>query len=210
MTIQYPRFDMKRLLYIGSLLVICSLNMHTRAAAAEKSFLDDIQKSSDTFDTRAVALDRLVTADTVPAREEYATGNFRVLSRKKIIGRYTCSSCHTSKAVKVNQALELTHGDISINHGQEAQALSCSDCHHLEERDFLEDKRGRKIDFDDSYQLCGQCHFRQKRDWIGGAHGKRVMNWAGERVIYNCTTCHNPHSPKFKKRFPATYSVPLD
>ncbi len=54
--------------------------------------------------------------------------------------------------------------------------------------------RGQKIDFDHSYQLCGQCHFRQKRDWLGGAHGKRETYWAGERVVRNCTSCHNPHS----------------
>ena len=41
-------------------------------------------------------------------------------------------------------------------------------------------------------------------------HGKRVSNWAGERVVFNCATCHDPHSPRFEKRFPATYSVPLD
>jgi predicted CXXCH cytochrome family protein len=28
--------------------------------------------------------------------------------------------------------------------------------------------------------------------------------------VFNCTTCHNPHSPRFEKRFPATYSVPID
>jgi predicted CXXCH cytochrome family protein len=22
----------------------------------------------------------------------------------------------------------------------------------------------------------------------------------------NCVSCHNPHSPRFEKRFPATYS----
>jgi predicted CXXCH cytochrome family protein len=25
-------------------------------------------------------------------------------------------------------------------------------------------------------------------------------------VIFNCTTCHDPHSPRFEKRFPVTYS----
>jgi formate-dependent nitrite reductase cytochrome c552 subunit len=29
-------------------------------------------------------------------------------------------------------------------------------------------------------------------------------------VVYNCASCHNPHSPRFEKRFPATYSVPLN
>ncbi len=166
--------------------------------------------SNETFDNRSVPVDKQVIQESVLAKEENQDGPFRVLTRKKMIGRYKCSSCHTAKPVTANSALELTHGDIAIEHGREGQALSCIDCHHLEERDFLEDKKGRKIDFDHSYQLCGQCHFRQKRDWLGGAHGKRVANWGGERVVFNCTTCHNPHSPRFKKRFPATYSVPLD
>ena len=155
--------------------------------------------STEKFDNRGVAVDKQVIQQSVLAREENQDGPFRVLARKKMIERYKCSSCHTEKEVTVNQGLELTHGDVAIEHGREGQALSCIDCHHQDDRDFLEDKKGKKIDFDHSYQLCGQCHFRQKRDWLGGAHGKRVANWAGERVVYNCTTCHNPHSPRFAK-----------
>ncbi|MGB5884125.1 MAG: hypothetical protein WBG28_08515, partial [Desulfobulbales bacterium] len=72
------------------------------------------------------------------------------------------------------------------------------------------DMEGKQIDFDHSYLLCGQCHFRPKRDWLGGAHGKRVTYWAGKRVVMNCTSCHNPHSPAFKTKMPETYSLPLD
>ena len=188
----------------------CLIGITGQAHASEKSFLDEVNMSNEKFDNRSVPVDKQVIQESVLAKEENQDGSFRVLARKKMIGRYKCSSCHTDKAVTVNQGLELTHGDIAIEHGREGQALSCIDCHHPEKRDFLEDKKGRKIDFDHSYQLCGQCHFRQKRDWLGGAHGKRVANWAGDRVVFNCTTCHNPHSPRFEKRFPATYSVPLD
>lgn len=201
---------MIRILYVYSLFMLFVFGCAVQASASEKSFLDEIKKSNEKFDNRSVVLDKHVVEETVLAKDQYQGGSFRVLARKKKIGRYKCSSCHTDKPVTVNQGLELTHGDISLEHGQDGQALSCIDCHHLEERNFLEDKKGRKIDFDHSYQLCGQCHFRQKRDWLGGAHGKRVTNWAGERVVYNCATCHDPHSPRFKKRFPATYSVPLD
>ncbi len=201
---------MTRILYVYSLLLLCTVGFILQANASEKSFLDEVKKSDKKFDNRSVPLDKQVIQESVLAKEKYQGGSFRVLARKKIIGRYKCSSCHTAKPVTVNQGLELTHGDVSLKHGEEGQALDCVDCHHLEDRDFLEDKKGRKIDFDHSYQLCGQCHFRQKRDWLGGAHGKRVSNWAGDRVVYNCATCHNPHSPRFKKRYPATYSVPLD
>ncbi|SDP50024.1 hypothetical protein SAMN05660330_02970 [Desulforhopalus singaporensis] len=181
-----------------------------RARASESSFLDEVKKSTARFDNRSVPLVKEVTEDTVLSHEKYQGGSFRVLARKKNIERYQCSNCHNDKPVTVNRGAELTHGDIVLNHGSAERGLVCIDCHSPEQRDYLEDKKGRKIDFDHSYDLCGQCHFRQKRDWIGGAHGKRVVNWAGDRVVYNCTTCHDPHSPRFEKRFPATYSVPLD
>ena len=191
-------------------ILLFSVGYGVALRASEKSFLDEIKQVDKEFDNRAVPLDQYVTEDTVLSKEEYQGGSFRVLARKNLINRYKCSSCHNDKPVAVNLGLELTHGDVKLDHGIDGQALTCIDCHHPEERDFLEDKKGRKIDFDHSYQLCGQCHFRQKRDWVGGAHGKRVDNWAGDRVIFNCTSCHNPHSPRFEKRFPATYSVPID
>lgn len=179
-------------------------------ASGEAGLRQRLENAEAPFDGRAVPLARQVSEQTVVAQEEYQGGQFKVLARKPEIERFRCSSCHNGKPVAASHGRELSHGTIRLNHGQEAQALGCIDCHHPEERDYLEDKKGRKIDFDHVYQLCGQCHFRQKRDWLAGAHGKRVANWAGERVIYNCTTCHNPHSPRFAKRFPATYSVPLD
>ncbi len=191
-------------------LLLCIAGSHLQGAASEKSIVDEIKAAEDRFDNRSVPLVKQVVDETVLAREEYQGGSFRVLARKAQVERYPCSSCHTDKVVTARQGLELTHGNIFLEHGGEGRGLSCIDCHHPEERDYLEDKKGRKIDFDHSYQLCGQCHFRQKRDWLGGAHGKRVANWAGERTIYNCTTCHDPHSPLFDKRFPATYSVELD
>lgn len=179
-------------------------------AASDTSFLTAIKENEEPFIDRSVKQVQSVIQETVLAKEQYQGGSFRVLARKKEIERYKCSSCHTDKKVQVNNGRELTHGNVLINHGQEGSELSCIDCHHPADRDYLEDKKGRKIDFDHSYQLCGQCHFRQKRDWIGGAHGKRVGYWAGDRVVYNCASCHDPHSPRFEKRFPATYSVPLN
>jgi hypothetical protein len=195
---------------ISVLLMILLLGDSTVAVASETSFLEKVKGIDEQFDSRSVKQVLPVTQKTVLAKDEYQGGFFRVLARKQAIERYKCSSCHTNKPVLVNQGLELTHGNVVINHGQEGSELSCIDCHHRDDRDYLEDKKGRKIDFDHSYQLCGQCHFRQKRDWSGGAHGKRVSNWAGDRVVYNCASCHDPHSPRFEKRFPATYSVPLN
>jgi len=196
-------------------LIIASLflmiySIASKAAASESAFIDTVKNSDASFDEHSVTQVQPVIDKTVLAKEQYQGGSFRVLARKQEIERYKCTSCHTGKNVLVNNAQELTHGDVIINHGKEGNELGCIDCHHPEDRDFLEDKKGRKIDFDHSYQLCGQCHFRQKRDWLGGAHGKRVSYWAGDRVVYNCASCHDPHSPRFEKRFPATYSVPLN
>jgi hypothetical protein len=200
----------RELLCFSVLLLTLVLGNAGYVSASETSFLDEIKGSDEPFDNRSVAQVLPVTEKTVLAKEQYQGGSFRVLARKQSIERYKCSSCHGDKPVLAKSGLELTHGNILLNHGQEGRALDCIDCHHPEDRDFLEDKKGRKIDFDHSYQLCGQCHFRQKRDWLGGAHGKRVSNWAGDRVVFNCATCHDPHSPRFEKRFPATYSVQLD
>lgn len=209
---------MKRLTKLGpgslatGLLLVLLLLRSDWGAASGPSFQDTIRNGDAPFDSQSVRQVLPVSQPTVLAREEYQGGTFRVLARKQAIERYRCSSCHVvngGKEVRGKNALALTHGNVVVNHGQEGNALACIDCHHPEDREALEDKKGRKIDFDHSYQLCGQCHFRQKRDWLGGAHGKRVTNWAGDRVVYNCTTCHNPHSPRFEKRFPVIYSVPL-
>ena len=180
------------------------------SAASEGSVLDRIGIATAPYDNSAVDSVQPITEETVAAKERNQGGTFKILARKKNIERYPCSSCHNGKPVAARDGEALTHGSVSIDHGREGSSLSCIDCHYRDDKDFLEDKKGQKIDFDHSYLLCGQCHFRQKRDWLGGAHGKRVTYWAGARVVYNCTTCHNPHAPRFAKRFPATYSPPSE
>ncbi len=172
--------------------------------------LERIKHATTPYDDTQIESVFPITQKSVTSMVQYQGGSFQVLSRKPYIERFQCSKCHNDTFVKAKNATALTHGNVTINHGNTDNELTCGDCHHDDKRDFLQDKKGREIDFDHSYQLCGKCHFRQKRDWIGGAHGKRVTYWAGERVIRNCATCHNPHSPKFAKRFPATYSEPLD
>ncbi len=146
---------------------------------------------------------------SVLVTERYQGGRFRTETRKDKIQRFSCSQCHNNKPVRVAKAAEIAHGEIVLNHGSEARPLSCYTCHKKDERDFLVTEQGTKIDMDHSYQMCGQCHFRQKKDWVGGAHGKRISYWAGQRVVKNCTGCHDPHSPRFKKRWPVVYSPPL-
>jgi len=78
----------------------------------------------------------------------------------------------------------------------------CLQCHAPEERNSLTLMTGETLSFDASWQLCGQCHYQPQKDWAFGAHGKRLDNWQGERELYNCTHCHDPHSPAIKPRAP--------
>jgi hypothetical protein len=168
-----------------------------------------IKDADQPFDSMEIDTVYKLPVKTVLAKESYNGKSFRVLARKDFITRFRCSVCHTEKVARVNNGVLFTHSDIIINHGRGENSLKCIDCHDANKRDFLTDMQGRQIDFDHSYQLCGQCHFRPKRDWIGGAHGKRETYWAGERVVRNCTSCHNPHSPAFSTKMPETYSLPL-
>jgi len=149
-----------------------------------------------------------LTDSTVMVKERYQGGRFLTETRKDKMTRFTCSKCHNNKNVTIVRAAEMAHGDITLVHGGGTKPLSCFTCHSKDERDFLETETGIKVDMDHSYQMCGQCHFRQKKDWVGGAHGKRVYYWAGERVVKNCASCHDPHAPRFEKRWPKTYSPP--
>jgi hypothetical protein len=147
--------------------------------------------------------------DVVLVQTRYQGGRFWTESRKNKIERFKCSQCHNNKRVNQVKAAEIAHGEIILKHGAEDKPLSCYTCHKKDARDFLVTEAGTEIDMDHSYQMCGQCHFRQKKDWAGGAHGKRIAHWAGQRVVKNCTSCHDPHSPHFEKRWPKIYSRPL-
>jgi formate-dependent nitrite reductase cytochrome c552 subunit len=177
--------------------------------ATDGGVMDRIKKAVVPVKTREI--DDLVTylpEDAILADEEYQGGQFWTESRKDKINRFKCSSCHNDEKITVRNAAEMAHGDISLAHGAADKPLNCYTCHNKMYMDFLKSEKNSKIDMDRSYKLCGQCHFRQKKDWIGGAHGKRIGCWAGERVIMNCTSCHDPHSPRFKERWPETYSSP--
>lgn len=151
-----------------------------------------------------------ISEKTVLVSTRYQAFPFLTETRKDKLERFKCSQCHNGKDVSIAKAADMAHGDISLVHGSKDKSLSCFTCHKKDALDFLVSEKGVKVDYDHSYQMCGQCHFRQKKDWVGGAHGKRVSYWAGTRVVKNCTFCHDPHSPRFAKRWPKTYSLPLD
>ena len=147
--------------------------------------------------------------DTPPAPTDPATFSgytqappFKVVPQKDKLTFYPCSQCH--KFIPPNpqpRKLEGAPHPAALQHGN--GRIWCLNCHLIDDRDFLHTVRDQKVDFDESYLLCGQCHFNRQKDWYLGGHGKRVYNWQGERMIYSCTHCHDPHDPVTKPREPS-------
>jgi len=179
------------------------------AYSGKGGVVQTIKNATAPFDNRKIESVPPASQRTVVAKVKDQAGLFRVETRKDKIERFKCSQCHNNQTVTIANAVATSHGDINLIHGEKYKPLACFTCHDKENRDLLVIEKGTKVDMDHSYQLCGQCHFRQKKDWIGGAHGKRVSWWAGERVVKNCASCHDPHAPRFEKRWPKTYSRPI-
>jgi uncharacterized CHY-type Zn-finger protein len=117
-------------------------------------------------------------------------------------GMYPCSECHEGldPDFTVRELVE-EHDTLKLFHG--GGRFWCHTCHDPVNRDVLVSLDKKPISFDQSFLLCGQCHFEAQRDFVHGAHGKRIGNWQGERVIAPCTSCHDAHSPSIKPRAPA-------
>jgi hypothetical protein len=126
--------------------------------------------------------------------------SLKVVPRKDELFFYPCSQCHASMEPNPEiRQLNVMH-DAEIEHGD--GRLWCLNCHDLEERDNLRTLLGEPVDFDDAHLVCGGCHANRHRDWAFGVHGKRLANWQGDREVYNCTHCHNPHQPAIAPRAP--------
>lgn len=120
-------------------------------------------------------------------------------------GLYPCSDCHDGDFVVTNptvrELVEMHDTDeIQLQHG--GGRFWCLTCHHSDDRDSLASLKGQPISFNESFLLCGQCHFERQQDFFKGAHGKRLGNWQGERLMEVCTGCHDPHDPAIKPRKP--------
>jgi len=118
-------------------------------------------------------------------------------------GIYPCSDCHKDLTPNpVKRELVDMHDDISVLFDHDKENRWCTDCHDLNNRDYLKLASGKLLDFKESYKLCGQCHGEKLRDWKVGVHGKRTGMWNGKKEYMLCVHCHNPHSPKFKQLTP--------
>lgn len=114
---------------------------------------------------------------------------------------FPCSGCHAGMEVNTEQRELLFHAEKKIK-GHAERERWCLDCHNPEDRDRLRLINGRLVKFTDSHRLCGQCHGSIYKDWKAGVHGKRTGYWDGPKKYFLCTSCHDPHSPRFKPLAP--------
>jgi hypothetical protein len=140
---------------------------------------------------------------TDPLRfDGYATAPaFTVVPRKEHLALYPCTTCHAALPVNPTPRKLVAAPHVAdLQHGK--GRMWCLNCHSAGDRSTLVSVRGEKIDFNRSDQLCGQCHGDRHRDWQHGGHGKRVAFWRGDRQLYACTHCHDPHNPVLAPRSP--------
>jgi len=125
---------------------------------------------------------------------------FTVVPRDDALTYYPCENCHGAMPVNETRRELLSPHLKTMDHG--AGRIWCLECHAGENRNALHTFAGEEVGFNEAYTVCGQCHYQPQKDWFFGAHGKRVGAWQGERELYNCTHCHDPHAPAVRPRAP--------
>lgn len=133
---------------------------------------------------------------------------FFVATRTDHMVRFPCSECHSVPLASMRSpdtTRVRAHWELELNHASEG-IMNCQTCHADDRMDSLATLESEPVSFNQAYRVCGQCHSTQLKEWVWGAHGKRIGGWAPPRVAMNCTSCHNPHDPGFKARFPARAS----
>lgn len=135
--------------------------------------------------------------------------HFLIPERKSQLTSFKCTECHSEPLAKLKEhkvGQKAAHWNIKLDHAGPV-TMNCTTCHNENNFDNLKSVTSGTIDFNFSYKLCSQCHQEQFKDWKGGAHGKQIGGWAPPRVSNTCVNCHNPHSPRFEKRWPVRYNV---
>jgi hypothetical protein len=133
---------------------------------------------------------------------------YTIVPRKPELPLHPCVMCHdlrkpdpTVRTFKVAPPPDGAPHAGRLRHGK--GRMWCLDCHFMNDRQWLRTLDDKKLDFNDAPVQCGQCHSARYRDWVFGAHGKRVAGWTGERQLYSCTHCHDPHVPVLPARRPS-------
>jgi len=126
---------------------------------------------------------------------------FDVVPREGSLGAfYPCGNCHAQMPVNRERRRLYAPHQAALNHGD--GRIWCLDCHNADDRNQLQTLAGESVTFNEAHRVCGQCHYQPHKDWVFGAHGKRVAHWQGDRTLYSCTHCHDPHDPALDPRAP--------
>lgn len=146
--------------------------------------------------------DPTVVSPGLPLFEEVQP--FQVMAKRRNTDLQPCWGCHYwTESNPEPRPMEWVHDDFRLQHGLEGKGeFWCFTCHHLEGNGGLRTLEGAQVGFQEAYVLCAQCHTRQTRDWTFGGHGKRVSGWGQERVVLDCTVCHDEHHPALAPRGP--------
>ncbi len=146
------------------------------------------------------------TDDSVPNVMEEIEGPYpdapavSVVPRGEELAFFPCQQCHA--AIETNPEIrDLRVHTMEFDHGE--GRIWCLNCHDSENRDYLTTLLGDQVSLEHAHLVCGGCHGGVERDWYFGAHGKRVGNWQGERLLYGCSHCHDPHDPAIQPRAPS-------
>ncbi|ANW95032.1 cytochrome C [Wenyingzhuangia fucanilytica] len=167
---------------------------------------DKIEDLSKSYDGNSITSEKYIkNLDLIEVTENGHT--FLIPERKGKIELYACTECHTKPLEKMKGVdYQKAHWNIKLQHANE-NTMNCTTCHNKEDINSLTSFTGKKIDLNNSYNLCSQCHNQQYKDWAGGAHGKRIGSWAPPRASMTCVNCHNPHNPKIPSKWPARYNT---
>ena len=171
------------------------------------SITDKINEESLHYDgIETSSLEHIGDLKMIEVTEEGYT--FLIPERKSQIKSFACIECHTVSLDNMQNSLTVkkAHWDIKLTHAND-NTMNCITCHNGDNMDELKSLTGNIIDFNMSHQLCSQCHTRQFEDWKGGAHGKRIASWAPPRASMTCVSCHDPHEPGFKTKWPARFNT---
>jgi hypothetical protein len=125
---------------------------------------------------------------------------FDVVSRRGELKFFPCAACHDQMTPNPERRKLFSPHPAALDHGD--GRFWCLDCHAAEGRNELHTLTGQRVSFDRADRVCAQCHYTPHRDWAFGAHGKRVADWQGDRRIYSCAHCHDPHAPAVRPRAP--------
>lgn len=135
------------------------------------------------------------------------------------VSEYDCYGCHEKDKPppirfdkQGNIIIPEEHENIVMGHGTHGRNNHCFNCHNENKLDTLRTREGDELKITDSTPLCGSCHGPTYRDWEAGSHGRTSGFWnraMGDMDRKGCTSCHDPHHPKFPSRKPAPGPHPL-